>query len=219
MPRPTAGNSPGEARGASAPDKPASTRAPIHELLAHRWSPRAFATRPVERAKLLSLFEAARWAPSSFNDQPWFFLLATRDDTAQFDRLLACLTEGNRAWARQAAVLLLAVARLHFARDGRANRHAFYDVGQAAAHLTFEAATLGLAVHQMAGVDREKARVAFGIPDGYETAAAIAIGYPGDPDSLPEGLRERERAPRERKPLPSFVFAGHWGEPAGVLEA
>ncbi len=196
---------------------PAKTASPIHDLLAHRWSPRAFDGRPVEPEKLRSLFEAARWASSSFNAQPWNFIVATKDDPENFQRVLDCFVERNQSWAKNAPVLALSVAGLKFAHNGQPNRHAFHDVGQAVANLALQATALGLEIHQMAGIDPEKARQIFGIPEGYEAVAGIALGYPGDPASLPDPLRERELAPRERKPLDSFVFAGRWGQPSQLV--
>jgi nitroreductase len=196
--------------------KPAPAGHPIHALLRERWSPRAFADRPVPVEALASLFEAARWAPSSFNEQPWAYLVAPRQDGADFQRLLACLVPGNQAWASAAPVLALSVAKLAFDRNGRPNRHAFHDVGLASAQLTLQAAALGLAVHQMAGFDVGQARRAYGIPEGWEPAAAIALGYPADPVTLPEDLRQREVQPRRRKGLEEFVFSGSWGRPAAL---
>ena len=192
-------------------DKPAQAQYPIHDLLQKRWSPRAFSDRPVGADKLRSLFEAARWAPSSFNEQPWSLIVATKDDQANYDRLLQCLLEGNRAWARHAPVLMLSVAKLRFEEDGEPNREAFHDVGLAVENLVIQATALGLMVHQMAGFDVQKARETFEIPYGYEPVAAIAIGYTGDPALLPDRLRARELAPRSRKPLQDSVFAGRWG--------
>ncbi len=198
-------------------EKPAETQHPIHHLLRRRWSPRAFADRPVEPEKLCSLLEAARWAPSSYNEQPWGFLIATRDDPAGHQRLLGCLVEGNIAWAQHAPVLMLSVAKLCFDRNGKPNRHAFHDVGLAAENLVIQATALGLVVHQMAGFHRDKAREVFEIPEGYEPVAAVALGYPGEPENLPDTLRDRERAPRGRKPLETFVFAGRWGQPSPLV--
>ncbi len=196
--------------------KPAKTASPIHDLLAHRWSPRAFDSRPVEPDKLLSLFEAARWASSSFNAQPWYFIVATKDDPENFQRVLDCFVERNQSWAKNAPVVALSVAKLQL-DNGKPNRHAFHDVGQAVANLALQATALGLEIHQMAGIDPEKARQIFGIPEGYEAVAGIALGYPGDPASLPDQMRERELAPRERKPLDAFVFTGRWGQPSQVV--
>ncbi len=198
-------------------EKPADTTYPIHEVLRQRWSPRAFADRPVEPERLRSLLEAARWAPSSNNEQPWSFLIATREQPEEFAKLLDCLVEGNRIWAQHAPVLMLSLAKLRFADDGDPNRHALHDVGLAAANLVVQATASGLQVHQMAGFQMEKARAAFQIPENYEPVAALAIGYPGDPASLPDRLRARELAPRKRKLLSEFVFSGRWGAPSNLI--
>ena len=197
--------------------KLAETRYPIHELLRERWSPRAFADRMVEPEELRSLLEAARWAPSSFNEQPWSFIVATKEHPGDYERLLSCLVEGNVRWAQHAPVLMLSVAKLAFERNGKPNRHAFHDVGLAVENMVIQATALGLAVHQMAGFHVDKARELFSIPDGHEPVAALVLGFPGDPAGLPEDLRERERAPRTRKPLESFVFSGQWGQPSPLV--
>lgn len=193
-------------------DKPAETQYPIHDLLKRRWSPRAFSDRRVEPDTLRSLLEAARWAPSSNNAQPWSFIVATKEDQAEHGRLLSCLVEGNSLWAQRAPVLMVSVARMSFEDEGTPNRHAFHDVGQAVADLSVQATALGLVVHQMAGFHPDKVRELYGIPKEFEPVAAIALGYPGDPESLPERLKKRELAPRERKPLTDFVFSGRWGQ-------
>ena len=198
-------------------EKLAPTDFPIHDLLRRRWSPRTFADRPVEPEKLRSLLEAARWAPSSFNEQPWAYLVATRNDPEEYARLLSVLVEGNIAWAQRAPVLMLSLAKLNFERTGKPNRHAFHDVGLASANLVIQATALGLAVHQMAGFHAEKARELYGIPAGWEAVAAIALGYPGEADSLPEPIRQRELARRARKPLEQFVFTGRWGEASRLV--
>src|SRR5215212_3506304 len=183
---------------------------PIHDLLQKRWSPRAFADRAVEREKLLSLLEAARWAPSSNNEQPWHYIVATKDEPEEFGRLLACLVEKNQSWAKAAPVLMLSVASTVFSRNGKPNRHALHDTGQAVAGLTVQATALGLYVHQMAGFSVEKARETYNLPPTVEPVAAIALGYLGDPSTLPEDLREREVALSTRKPIGEFVFTGSW---------
>ncbi len=198
-------------------EKPAVTQYPIHEFLRRRWSPRAFADRRVEPDTLRSLLEAARWAPSSNNEQPWSFIVATKDDQAEHGRLLSCLVEGNSLWAQWAPVLMASVARMSFEEGGESNRHAFHDVGQAVADLCVQATALGLAVHQMAGFHPDRVRELYGVPKEYEPVAAIAIGYPGDPEILPERLRKRELAPRERKPLTAFVFSGRWGQTSSIV--
>jgi nitroreductase len=192
-------------------DKPAETQFPLHDLLKRRWSPRAFSEQPVGPDMLLTLLEAARWAPSSSNEQPWRFVVATREEPADYDRLLACLLEGNRKWAYRAPVLILSVARVDFEEDGRPNRHAFHDVGLATENLLLQATALGLVAHPMAGFDIEKARADLKIPSGYEPVAMIAVGYPGELNVLPDYLQQRELKPRERKPLPEIAFSGQWG--------
>lgn len=197
--------------------KPAPTDVAIHDLLRHRWSPRAFAEKAVPAEVLRGLFEAARWAPSSNNEQPWAYLVAAKGDAENFKKMVDVLVEFNAGWARHAPVLALSVAHLKTQRDGKPNRVALHDVGTASAQLTFEANAQGLQVHQMAGFDAEKARQAFSIPANWEPVAAMAIGYPGDPGALPEKLRERELAPRTRKPLAEFVMTGSWGQTAAFV--
>lgn len=184
----------------------------LHPLLAQRRSLRAFSSRPVEPEILGTLLEAARWAPSSFNEQPWSFLLTTQPNKPDFDLLLGCLLEFNR-WAQHAPVLLLSVARLTFASNGAPNAHALHDVGQAIANLTFQANSCGLTVCQMAGFDVQKARHAFSIPPDHEPVSVSAIGYPGDPARLSEKLRQKELTPPKRKPFEDFVFESRWGRP------
>jgi nitroreductase len=166
----------------------------------------------VEPEKLRSVLEAARWAASSYNEQPWSFIVATSDNKAEFDRLLSCLAEGNQEWARNAPILMLSVAKLNFERNGVENRHAFHDVGAASAELAIQATANGLFIHQMAGFDVPLAQQTYSIPDGYEPVAAIALGYLGDPTTLSERLQQRENAPRTRKPLERFVFSGSWNQ-------
>jgi nitroreductase len=197
--------------------KPAPTDVPIHEIVRTRWSPRAFSDKAVAPDVLRSLFEAARWAPSSFNWQPWAYLVATKDDPENYAKMLSTLVEFNAGWAKQAPVLVISVAQMKTPKEGAANRHAMHDVGSASAQLTFEANARGLRVHQMAGFDAAKAREIFHIPQDWEPVAAMAIGYPGDPQSLPEPLRERELAPRTRKPLAEFVMNGDWGHTAPFI--
>jgi nitroreductase len=196
---------------------PAPTNVPLNDLLQNRWSPRAFADKPVAPEILHSLFEAARWAPSSSNEQPWAYIVATKDDVANFAKMLSVLVEFNAGWAKAAPVLALSVAHLKWQKDGSPNPVALHDVGSASAQLTFEAVSRGLLVHQMAGFDANKARQVFAIPPDWAPVAAMAIGYPGDPQSLPEKLRERELAPRVRKPLNEFVMTGGWGHTASFV--
>jgi nitroreductase len=197
--------------------RPAIVSSPIHEIISHRWSPRAFENCPVEAEKLRSLFEAARWSSSSYNAQPWFYIVATKDDPEAYKKIHDSFVEFNQGWAKNAPVLALSVAKTAF-DDGRPNRHALHDVGQATAALAIQASAMGLQVHQMAGILADKAREIFGIPEGYEAVAGIALGYPGDPATLPDQLKEREVAARSRKPLDSFVFTGKWGEVSPIVK-
>lgn len=193
--------------------KKATTDHAIQEVLTKRWSPYAFSDRAVSDEDLRSLFEAARWAASSYNEQPWSYIVAAREQRSEFDRILSCLVEGNQAWAKAAPVLALGVATLHFKRGGKVNTVALHDLGLAAGNLVVEATARGLSVHQMVGILPDRARELYQIPDGSEAVTGIAIGYAGDPDTLPERLKPRDLSPRERKPLCEFVFGNSWGNP------
>ena len=195
--------------------KPAPVDHPVQELIRQRWSPRAFSNRPVEPQALRSLLEAARWAPSSYNEQPWCFIVATRDEPETFARLLGCLAPGNQTWAKDAQVLMLSVARTAFERNGKPNRHAFHDVGLASAQLALQAIELGVAIHFMAGFDAGKARKSFRIPEGFEPVAAAALGY--HTDAPAEEALEGKPTPRRRKPLSAFVFGEAWGDRAPLV--
>ena len=178
-----------------------------------RWSPRSYADRHVSPALLAKVFEAARWAASSFNEQPWRFIVGKKGSEA-YKKILESLVEFNQNWARTAPVLILGVARAKFSHNGAENRVALFDLGAASSYLTLEAAALGLSTHQMAGFDTEKAHKLFGIPADYVVGSVIALGYRGDPEALKdEGLIMQETEPRTRKPLGEFVFSA-WGEPA-----
>jgi len=197
-------------------EKPADTQYPIHDLLRQRWSPRAFDDRPIELEKLRSLFEAARWAPSLDNGQPWRFLVAKKEDKAEYDRLFNCLVEGNQKSAYRAPVLMLSVAQLQF-EDGSLNSHALHDTGMAAENLVLQGTALGLVAHQMAGFRIDQARADCQIPVGYEPVAMIAVGYPGDPALLSDRLRAQEAQPRVRKPLTELVYSATWGQPSTLF--
>jgi len=184
---------------------------PIHELIRERWSPRAFLAKPVEPAKLLSVLEAARWAPSSYNGQPWSFLVARAEEPEEFARLLGCLVEANQAWAKAAPVLIVSVAKTIFDHNGKPNRCAIHDVGLASENMALEAVAQGLASHGMAGIQTEKIREVYGLPEDCEAVAGWALGYAGEPETLGGALKEMELAPRERKKLGAFVFGGKWG--------
>ncbi len=198
-------------------EKPAETIYPIEELLKRRWSPRAFADRPVELEKLLSLWEAVRWSATTAKQQPRYFIDATKEDEAGHGPALSCLRENNQQWASHAPVLMVSVAKLTFDANGQPNRHAFHDVGLAVANLITQATAFGLYVHQMAGFYPERVRELYGVPDGFEPVAGIVLGYLGDPAILPEDLQQRELATRVRKPIESFVFQGTWGQTSPLV--
>ena len=193
--------------------KHAKSEHPIQDFIAKRWSPYGFADRDVSEADLHSLFEAARWAASSFNEQPWSYIVATRAQEVEFGRLLSCLVEANQGWAKAAPVLALGVATLNFKRNSKPNRVAIHDLGLATGNLVAEATVRGLWVHQMGGILPDRAREIYDIPEGSEAVTGIAIGYAGNPEAFPEEIRERDFAPRERKPQRNFVFGASWGNP------
>jgi nitroreductase len=196
---------------ATPPDREAPADHPIEAAIRRRWSPRSFQDRPVPAGALHSLLEAARWAASCFNAQPWHFIIARKDeDAVAHEKLFGCLSTNNQGWAGRAPVLMLAVARNVFPGDGRPNRHAWYDTGAAVANMAVQAGPLGLQIHSMAGFDAAKAREAFAIPEDFDPIAAIAVGYPGPADALPEALKARETAPRQRRKLEEFAFFGGW---------
>lgn len=200
-------------------NKPTDNRHPLHELLRDRWSPRAFSDRMIENDKLASLFEAARWSPSGANLQPWGFLFVTKEDSQAHAKLVTTLTERNQRWASNVPLLILTLAR-RTSEDGRENPWAGYDLGQSVAHLTVQAVSLGLSVHQMGGFDAERARAAFDVPEGHDPVTVVAVGYPGNPDDLPEEFRQREQDPRKRREIEEFVFENRWNNPyrPAVLE-
>jgi nitroreductase len=193
--------------------KAADTALNLHPILRNRWSPRAFSSESVDEQTLELLFEAARWAPSSSNEQPWRFIVARKENQMAFQNVLSTLVEGNRIWAHAAPVLGIAVANILDSK-GQPNRWATHDTGLALASLVVQAEAEGLKVHMMAGFDPDAVRSLFHVPEGYEPITAFAIGYWGDPNSLPEKLKERERARRTRRPLAETVFTGTWNEPA-----
>ena len=197
--------------------KQAQTDYPIHKVLAERWSPYGFAEKPVAVADLLSLFEAARWAASSYNEQPWNYIVALKESPQDFGRLLSCLVEPNQAWAKTAPVLVLGVVSLRFAKNNKDNRAAVHDLGLASANLSVEATSRGLSVHQMIGILPDHARAVYQIPEHFEAWTALAIGYKADPALMPDDLKERDLTPRQRKPLKDFVFANQWGKTSPLV--
>jgi nitroreductase len=181
----------------------------------NRWSPRSFSDRDVAPADLAKVFEAARWAASSYNEQPWRFLVGTRNSIT-YKKIFDSLMAANQAWAGSAPVLILGVAKTKFSHNGAPNRVALHDLGAAASYLTLQASTLGLAAHQMAGYDQAAARQALEIPEEFALGSVIALGYQGEPAALADGqLLAHEVAPRQRKSLKDFVFLS-WNSPADL---
>lgn len=194
--------------------KPAPAAFPIHELNAQRFSPYSYADKPVSEDDLRALFEAARWAPSSYNEQPWVYLVARREQTDLFVKVLSCLVEGNQAWAKFAPVLAIGCVRTHFKLNEKPNKHCAHDLGLASMALTVEATSRNLFVHQMAGILPDKVRELFSLPQDCEAMTGLAIGYHGDGANLPEALQQRDQAPRKRNPQSEWIFGGTWGETA-----
>jgi nitroreductase len=178
----------------------------IHPLLQRRWSPRAFSARPVEEATLLTLLEAARWAASANNEQPWRFIYATKAQGERYAMLFDCLNEWNQAWVHSAPALIMTLVRTHFEKNGRQNRWALHDLVLAVGNLTAQASALDLYVHSMGGFSIEKARELFRLPSDVEPVTMIAAGYLGDPEQLPDSLKVRELAQQQRKPLEELIF-------------
>lgn len=184
----------------------------VDDLIRRRWSPRTYADKEIPAAELKKLFEAARWAASSSNEQPWRFLVGRRGDET-YQKIFNALVEFNQSWAKSAPVLVLSVAKNVFTNNGKPNAYGMHDTGAASATLALQATAIGLHTHSMAGFDREQARASFAIPADYEIGAVTAIGYLGDPASLPEHLKKMEVSPRQRKPVEEFVFSA-WEKPA-----
>jgi nitroreductase len=197
--------------------KRAETDGSVHELIVNRWSPRAFSSQPVSTEDLKAMLEAARWAASSYNEQPWRFYISRKSsDPAAYKRLLDTLVPFNQAWVGKGDVLIIMAAKKTFTRNGQPNYYALHDAGQALAHLMLQATALGLHAHAMAGFDHERARAAIGLPEDYDVAAAVAIGYLDSPESLPEEMRAGELGKRERKPLSEIAFGSRFDEPLNL---
>jgi nitroreductase len=194
-------------------EKAADSKLDLHPYVRNRWSPRAFSEQSVSVDDLALLLEAARWAPSCSNEQPWRFIAARKEDADSFAKILSVLDPGNQIWAKHAAVLMLTNAKKTFGTTGNPDRWGPHDTGLALGSLTLQASAAGIFVHPMGGFDADKARAVFHIPDDFEPMAAVAIGYLGDPNTLPEKLKTRELAPRTRKPLTEIAFGADWGEP------
>lgn len=193
-------------------EKKAVTQVPIDDLLARRWSDRAFdAARPLRRDQVLALLEAARWAPSCFGDQPWRYIVCDRTaNTTAWERALDCLADGNRSWAANAPLLLLALADTEFHGREGANPWGGYDSGAASQNLCLQATSMGLMTHQMGGFDAGRAREVFAVPARYVPMAMIAVGYQLPDDSLDEAQQARRQEPRMRRPLGELFFDGYW---------
>ena len=179
---------------------------PIAEFIKSRRSRRSYAEQEVKQEVINTLFEAARWAPSSMNEQPWRYLYATKNNVQLWDKIFDTLMDGNKIWAKHAPLLVVSLAKKNFDRNGRPNHSARYDLGAANALLSIQATELGLNVHQMGGLDAVKVRENLGIGEDYEPVVIMAIGYPGSADQLPDALRERELAPRFRISQSEFVL-------------
>jgi nitroreductase len=191
-------------------DKPqAQTDHNINALITKRWSPRAFGDQPITAEVRNKLFEAARWAASSYNEQPWTFVYAHKNSQG-YDKLMSSVNPFNQAWASSAPLMILGVAKTTFARNNNENNHASYDLGAAVANMSLQATDEGVYFHQMAGFDPELARQTFGIPADYTPMVMIAAGYLGDAATLPESLREQEQLPRKRKNIEAFAFEGEF---------
>lgn len=194
-------------------EKLANTPPEVHELIRARWSPRSFSDREVSNHDLEIILEAARWAASSYNEQPWRFLVARKSEGAAYEKMLSLLVPSNQAWAKTAPVLIIMAAKRTFSHNGSPNYYGLHDAGQALANLFLQATALGLHAHGMAGFDRERARQELGIPEDYDLGAAVALGYRASPDQLPEKYRQSELAKRERKPLSEIAFGARWNQP------
>ncbi|MDD4914499.1 MAG: nitroreductase family protein [Methylococcales bacterium] len=193
--------------------KPAITRTKIHDLLASRWSPRAFnADLPVSQADIIALLEAARWAPSCFNDQPWRFIVCNKTtDATAWQNAFGLLAEKNKLWAKNAPLLVLSAAMANFNHNSQPNRWAMYDTGAAALSLCLQANALGLICHQMGGFDAARARQVFGLPEDCTPMAMIAVGYQAEAATLNQDFQDAEQGPRSRAELPDRFYFGNWG--------
>ena len=194
--------------------KYAETAPGVAELFRVRWSPRSFSDQPVPAEVLEAILDAGRWAASSYNEQPWRFIVARKEDTVAFQSLLSVLMPFNQAWAKNASVLILTAARSNFSHNETPNGYALHDAGAALAYMMLQAAESGLQSHAMAGFDHAKAREVAGIPPEFQVGAVVAIGYPDSADKLSnDQMKQQEVAPRKRKPLSELVFNGRWGQP------
>ena len=191
-------------------NKPANTNLDIIDPIKNRWSPRAFSEKEIDNDTLTRIFEAARWAPSSMNEQPWSFIFVRNSDENNFNKVVNSLMETNKEWASKVPLLIVTIIKTFYSRNESANKVAMYDVGQAAAYLSLQASAEGIFVHQMGGFDKAELKKSMELPDGYEPVTVIAAGYAGNPETLPEKFKKREFAERERQPLNEFVFESEW---------
>lgn len=191
----------------------------IHELLEKRYSPKAFTNEKPAEETLITLLEAARWSPSSMNEQPWRFIVGVKNEGDTYDKIFETLADGNKLWAKNAPVLILSITSDFYQRNGRPNSHAGYDLGQAIANLTFQASAMDLYVHQMGGFSAERATELFRIPEGYTPMSVLAIGRLGNSEDLPENVRPADKSKRKRKELEEIVFENYFGSPGEIIKS
>ena len=191
----------------------------IHELLEKRYSPKAFDDKNIEQEDLIKLLEAARWSPSSMNEQPWRFIVGVKNEDETHDKIYDTLAEGNKLWAKNAPVLILTIASNFYQRNGEPNKHAGYDLGQAIANLTFQASAQELYVHQMGGFSAQKAKELFDIPEGFTPMSVVAIGHLGNSEDLPEKVRPADKSKRKRKELEEIVFQDYFGNKSDLVQS
>jgi nitroreductase len=190
----------------------------IHDLISGRRSIRSFSDQGIDDESFTKLFEAARWASSSRNEQPWRFIVARREESENFRRTLSCINESNSIWARHGAILIIVLAKKNFTVHPVPNSHAQHDVGLSIGNLALQATALGIFLHQLGGINYQKVRETFEVPDEYEVISIIVGGYPGSHDSLPDNLKEREKMPRQRRELSELVFEGRFGKENHVFK-
>lgn len=202
---------------ASPSNKHAQTLPSVHPLIRERWSPRSFEPRDISASDLEAILEAGRWAASSYNEQPWRFIVARRSEPA-FQKMLDLLIPFNQSWVKNTSALVFTFASKTFRQNGKENLHALHDTGAAATQMMLQATALGLAAHGMSGYDRDRTRKELNIPDDYELGAFFAFGYEAPPEKLKmdEKTVQSESAPRQRKPLGELAFSGSFGQPLAI---
>jgi nitroreductase len=197
-------------------NKPAETSQPVIDVIRNRWSPRAFTDQMVPKEVLTSLFESARWAASCNNSQPWRFIIATKENRAEYDRLLSCFNDRNQSWAITAPIIMITCADKNLP-TGSPSNYGFYDTGAAMAQFTAQASSHGVVVHQAQGILPDRVREEYGVPDDFDPCTGVAVGYQGEADVLPEDYAKREVLPRDRKPLEELVFTGGFGNSSNTI--